>query len=542
MKHPHISERMPSEDAVFLYLEREEAPMHMQSVSIFQGTVPFEAYLNLVESKLPLIPRMRQRLVISPFNAGHPVWEWDPDFDIRNHLQLVRLKRGTEAELQQISARLFSSVMDRNKPLWDTTLVEGLSGGRSALIMRLHHCVADGVGGVGVLCRILDPTPQPQPLPKQQPFHAPPISRPENSLLDALASSYSEMIGQLLSAESALLDVTESVIQDGELPGVDRLIQIVPELLTPVERLPFNRPCLGPRKLVWTDRSIAEIKAIREACGGTLNDVVLTAVTTAVRRYCELHGESLKKRLLRVMIPVNVRHSEDGTVGNKVSMLPVSFPLDVRDPVKLLHAIQQRTEILKRAKVADLISLAGAWMSITPAPVQAALGLFANLLPLPPFNLVCTNVPGPQYPLYAVGHKMLTYYPCLPVGAEMGVGFAVESYNHNLFFGITGDHAAAPDVARLKTFLDQAFDELSRAAGVPQARVKRAKPRARRKAAVPAAEPEQVPVTESPLVAETIPQPIGETGGAISPEPAEVDEVAREILSTVEPETTVALS
>jgi len=441
--------------------------------------------VNYIDSRLALIPRYRQRIVIPPFNFGHPTWQEDPDFNIRNHVHRVQLKRGTEAELRAFAGRLFSQIMDRNQPLWDMTVVDGLSGGRSALISRVHHCLVDGVSGVGLMNIILDPALRAQ---KRTTQHAPPLPGPVASLADALATSFSEMVERVLSAQSAALDVAQALVSDRAVRGLDQLVRLVPELLTPVERLPFNQPCSSGRKVAWAEIPMAEVKSIRENCGGTLNDVVLTVVTLAVSRYAQLHGASVKGRLLRLMVPVNLRREgADNGLGNRVSMLPVSAPLGVHDPVKLLEQIRERTEALKNARVADLIHLIATWMGMTPVPLQAAVGPLSNLLPVPPFNMVCTNVPGPQVPLYALGRKMLTYYPYVPIGNQMGVGCAIQSYNQTLYIGLTADAQAAPDVSRLKQFVDQAFHELCQAAGVKRTPRKFAKlkPTAVRVAAAP---------------------------------------------------------
>ncbi len=478
MAHVHPSDRLTSEDAVFLYLERKEMPLHIGSVSIFDGPISFEACRDFIESRLPLIPRYRQRIVAPPMNVGHPTWEPDPDFDIGNHVHHAHLKRGADAELRGFAGRLFSQVMDRNKPLWDITVVDGFSGGRSVLISRVHHCLVDGVSGVGLLNVLLDPTLPSEKRTKR--YHAPPLPAPSATLADALVTSYSEMIDRMLSAQAATLNIAQSLMSDQALRGLDQLLRLVPELLAPVERLPFNQTCLGPRKVAWSEFSIPEVKAIREACGGTLNDVVLAVVTSAVRRYAELHRAPVKNRLLRLMVPVNVRREgEKNGLGNRVSMLPVSVPLDIRDPAELLDAIRQRTEALKSARVADLIHLLATWMGTTPVPLQALLGPLASLLPVPPFNLVCTNVPGPQSPLYLLGREMQTYYPYVPIGNDMALGCAIQSYNHKLYFGLTGDAAAVPDVDRLKAFLDSSFADMCRAAGVHSQR----RARVRRKAA-----------------------------------------------------------
>ena len=467
MTQVHPGDRLTAEDAAFLYLEKPEMPLHIGSVSIYDGVIPFDDLVAYVQSRLPLIARYRQRLVIPPFHVGHPTWETDPDFDIRNHVFLEHLKRGSSADLRNLAGRIFSRVMDRTRPLWDICLVHGLSGNRSATIMRVHHCLVDGVSGVGLMNIMLNAagdTAPPPPKPHRQ--HIPPLPGPETSLTDALASSYSGMLERLLAAQSATVEIAHAIVNPGAAGAITQLFAMLPEMLTPVERLPFNQPLTGPRRVAWSEFSLPEFKRIKDAHGATVNDVVLTILTGAVERYAALHKVPLKNRLFRVMVPVNLRNAQnDNGYGNRVSLLPVNLPLDVRDPLKLLAAVTRVTSALKTARVADLISLFSTWIGATPAPVQAMLGPMAALLPLPPFNMVCTNVPGPQFPLYAVGHEMLTYYPYVPIGSEMGVCCAIQSYNNKLYFGLTGDTGAAPDLHRLKKFLDQSFLALRRAAG-----------------------------------------------------------------------------
>lgn len=467
MPHLYSRDRLSAEDAAFLYLEKKEMPLHIASISIFDGPIPYQDCVEYIESRLPLIPRYRQRIVVPPFHVGHPTWEDDPNFDIHNHVRHARVKRGDQAGLESFAGKRLETMMDRSKPLWEMTVVDGLHGGRSALISRVHHCLVDGVSGVGLMNVMLDPKLQANGRGGHRPAHPRPLPGPAASLLDALASSYSDAVERVLSAQMAALDIAQAFMSEQALRGAAQLARLLPELVTPVERLPFNKPCLGPRKVAWTEIAIPEVSAVREACGGTLNDVVLTVVTLGVGRYSAMHRVSPKKRLLRLMVPVSLRRNGDHNgLGNRVSMLPVSVPLDIHDPVKLLDAIHQRTEVLKEARVADLVHLFGSWLGTTPAPLQALLGPLAATLPLPPFNMVCTNVPGPQVPLYALGRKMLTYYPYVPIGNEMAVGCAIQSYNQKLYFGLTADAAAAPDVGRLRDFLAEAFVALKAAAGL----------------------------------------------------------------------------
>jgi WS/DGAT/MGAT family acyltransferase len=246
----------------------------------------------------------------------------------------------------------------------------------------------------------------------------------------------------------------------------------LPQLATPISMLPFNRACSGNRKLVWSTFSFAEARAIRAALGGTVNDVVLTTLSGAVARYVEMHGQKTERRQLRVMVPVSLRQEDQrGALGNLVSMLPVEIPLDLTDPVERFRRINQKTTSMKSARIAEGLNLFTALMGILPAPVQAFAGALATT-PVPAFNMVSTNVPGPQVPLYAMGKRMIAYYPYVPVGYAIGCGCAIMSYDQHLYFGLTSDTQAMPDVERLKEALEQSFIELRAAAGVEEIKPK----------------------------------------------------------------------
>jgi diacylglycerol O-acyltransferase / wax synthase len=209
------------------------------------------------------------------------------------------------------------------------------------------------------------------------------------------------------------------------------------------------------------------VKAIREKCGTSVNDVILTVVTGTIRRYCEWHGDPVKGKLFRMMVPVNLRGNEDPAgLGNRISLVPVTVPLNIRDPKKLLAAVHKRTEFLKRVHAAELVSLAGGLIGMFPTSVQGLAGPLASQLPITPFNLVCTNIPGPQFPLYLLGHKMLVWYPYVPIGGEMAVNCAILSYNGKVYFGFSGDVHAAPDLKRMEKLLETSFVDLREAVGL----------------------------------------------------------------------------
>jgi diacylglycerol O-acyltransferase / wax synthase len=244
-------------------------------------------------------------------------------------------------------------------------------------------------------------------------------------------------------------------------------VGLLPEITAFTERLRFNVIYTGPQKFVTAEIPLAEVKAIRHKTGTSINDVILALVTATIRRYCELHGDRVKGKLLRIMVPVNLRGDVSTTeMGNRISLVPVTIPLDIRRPRKLLAAIHQRTEFLKRVHAAELVSLAGGLIGMFPTSVQGMAGPIASQLPITPFNLVCTNVPGPQFPLYLLGRKMLQCYPYVPVGGEMAVNCAILSYNGMAYFGFSGDVHAAPDLRRLENLLMTSFTELRDAVGI----------------------------------------------------------------------------
>ncbi len=480
MQNHQQSDRLSWGDTVFLHLEREGMPLNVASVCIFDGEIGFEDCVQSIESKLPLLPRYLKRVVPAPFGLGLPSWEYDPEFDLRRHVREVTLKHGTETELKSVAGKLFSTVMDRQHPLWDLTLVRGLKGARTALIIRLHHCLADGIAGVGIMSALLDADPNAPPLPRKKiKFHVPPPRDPLTALTTGFVESYSDFVKRILSALTDLLSMTERAAANGNGMVSEESMGLLPEITAFTERLRFNVIYRGPQKFATTEIPLAEVKAIRHKSGTSINDVVLALVTATIRRYCELHRDRVKGKLLRIMVPVNLRGDVSTTeLGNRITLVPVTIPLGIRNPRKLLAAVHARTEFLKRVHAAELVSLAGGLIGMFPTSMQGLAGPIVSQLPITPFNMVCTNVPGPQFPLYLLGRKMLHCYPYVPVGGEMAVNCAILSYNSMVYFGFSGDVHAAPDLRRLETLLMMSFAELRNAVGIKSPQKKK---RARRK-------------------------------------------------------------
>lgn len=512
------SDRLSWGDTVFLHLEREGMPLNVASVCTFEGEISFKDCVRFVESKLPLLPRYMKHVVAAPFGLGLPSWEYDSEFDLTRHLREVKLRYGTETELKALAGKLFGTMMDRRHPLWDMTLVRGLKGNRTGVIIRLHHCLADGIAGVGIINVLLDANPEAPPPPKRKiKLHVPPRRDALSSLTAGFVDSYSDSVKRILSAMADVLSMAERVAANGGSVEPNEFADLFPEITAFTERLRFNVVYRGPQKFAYTAIPLDEVKAIRKKCGTSVNDVILAIVTATIRQYCELHGDPVKGRLLRMMVPVNLRTNGDASeLGNRISLVPVTVPLSIRQPRRLLAAVHKRTEFLKRVHAAELVSLAGGLIGIFPTSLQGLAGPIASQLPVTPFNLVCTNVPGPQSPLYLLGHKMLEWYPYVPVGGEMAVNCAILSYNGTIYFGFSGDVHAAPDLKRMEKLLQTSFKELREAVDLRPPRTTGV-PRKRRAVPATAVSSEAIVGTASrvePKKPEPAPTPVGENAFA----------------------------
>lgn len=457
--------RLSAQDASFLYFEKKEAPLHIGSIAVFEGRVDYDRFVENLAAKINLIPRYQQIVMPAPFNIGHPTWEWDPDFDLRRHISTITLDApGSEEQLFEVGADLFSTVLERDKPLWEMVLIQGLQGDRSALLTKVHHCLVDGVSGIELLMLVMDVSPTPIPpaqVPEPEKDEAPPVlERFFDAVFDNMSASIDSWAsrGQTMVADAGGAGHTRATLH--------ALESALPYVQVPVVRAPFNRRFGGGRKVAFSEYSFQEIRRIRQAVGGTVNDVVLTVLGGGMAKYLEMHGQTTQGRTIRVLTPVNVRKDDErGALGNRVSMLLIEVPVGVPDPLERLEAVRKRTEALKRRHVADGIESMGNGINAAPPALQALLGT----LPTPPntlANMVCTNVPGPMIPLYTLGVRLQAHYPMIPLGWEMGISLGVTSYDQKLYFGFMGDAEAGGDVHRLKEFSDQAYVELRSAASV----------------------------------------------------------------------------
>ena len=474
MTQPILKQRLSTLDATFLYYERKEAPFHVGSTMILDGEISAEDFKVMLSSKLPLLPRYLQKVVPPPFNIGYPSWELDPDFNIKNHIFQVQLDPpGTLEQLRILTGQIQTKMLDRNKPLWELYVINGLQGKRAAIISKVHHTMIDGVAGVELMNISFDHSPD-MPPRHQSPTLSPPPTPPARRAndvagrwLNSLVDSAMDITDNWNQLQRGLLSLGgETLKQYGDLiarPSKNPLVT----LATPVSLLPFNKPNSGTLDINWRKFSFAEAHSIEERLGGTVNDVMLCAVSGAVIRYMQHHGFETEKATLRFFVPVNARHDEDGVLmGNKISALPVEVPLRLHNSLERYHYVVKETTEMKKARVADQFSLLVNAIGVIPPPVQALVGsLMYTTVPL--VNMVCTNVPGPHFPLYILGKKLTDNYSYVPFAYAVGLTCVIFSYNHQLFISLSSDGAKMPGLGKeFMVYLAQTFAELRDYAGI----------------------------------------------------------------------------
>lgn len=460
-----LTHRMTSEDALFLYFERPEAPLHIGSVAFYEGVVPLADLHASMASRMHLIPRYRQRVIIPPLFAGHPTWEDDPEFSLDRHLRVVQVPApGTDEQVRALACEIFAPMLPRDRPLWDMTILHGLEGGRSAVVSRVHHCLVDGVSGIELLLAVLDLTPNPEPTPPPDtPWQ--PVAPPDPlaSWADATFDQWNRNMRAAAEWQSNLLDPRG---QMRAMTDFTRAMQTVLPNLRPPTRTPWNKPVGNRRSVAWTHMSFQEVRGIRQSVGGTVNDVMLTVLGGALGRYLHGCGVNTDGMKVRLMIPVNVRgEAEKGALGNRVSMMMPGIPVGIADPVQRLEAIRGEIETLKARDQAHAFEALRRMTENAPAVYHALAGMGG----IPPggVNLVCTNVPGPMIPLYAVGHRMMEHYPLVPLAGDLGLGAGITSFDKALYLSIMADPASVPDVDVIAEYAADEFRRLREMAGVP---------------------------------------------------------------------------
>ena len=476
--------RLSTQDATFIYAETENGPLHIGSILIFDGKIEFDEFVKQVESRLHLVPRYRQRLIPVPFNVSHALLEDDPKFRIENHLFRHLLRPGmSKADAIDEMMRHYEVPLERSRPLWEMHSFENFDGARTAIVSKVHHALVDGVSGVELLKVMFDLKQNPDPIePPAQPWSPEPPSSAMRRLIEAMRERTAAPI-------RSTMEVSRELVRDPDISAarartIAAGVRHLGELATRrIASTPWNSGIVGQRRaLASTSMSFGEFRAIRNAFGGSINDVVLTILTEGAARYLHHHGYKTGSQLC-VGCPVNVRHKEEAsTLGNRVSMMFPRLAAEPMDPVERLRQVAAETEQIKAAQLPQALEalmslgdnippgLIGMGSRLGTTALDAASALFRLsgykprpdrfLLPTVGINFVATNVPGVQVPQYLFGHKCLEQIPLVPLGATLGFGVAILSYNQTLNFGMIADPNLMPDVSLMKSFVDETFGEL----------------------------------------------------------------------------------
>jgi len=460
-------DRLTGLDASFLHLERDSAHMHVGSVMIFDGAIPeYDEFAAHIEQRLHLVPRYRQRLAFVPLGQGRPVWVDDPHFNVGYHVRHTALPSpGTEAELKRLAGRVFAQELDRSKPLWEIWLVDRLKGDRFALIAKTHHCLVDGVSGVDITTVLFDTAEDPAPTPgPEHPWMPQPMPSDAQLLADALLERATVPGEFARGARSVLRGPRRAAEKAGGM-----LVNLGAFTFAGVNGAPESplNVDIGPhRRFTWVESDLSRFKAIKNGLGGTVNDVVLTAVSLALGRFLrEQRGFDTAGVELRAMVPVSVRaDAQQGALGNRVATMWAPIPVAIEDPVECFGVVHAAMEGLKQSGQAVGAEILTGLTDFAPPTIMAQASRLSSRQRF--FNLVVTNVPGPQYPLYLLGRRLHSLYPQVPLAARQGLGIAIMSYDGRLNFGLLGDFDAMPDLDALAANLAVAIDELTLAAGV----------------------------------------------------------------------------
>lgn len=457
-------QRLTGLDATFLYLETPTTHMHVSSVIIVDpSTSPrqfgFEEYRKLLQDRLHLAPPWRRRLVEIPFGLHHPLWIEDPDFDLDFHLRRAALPApGGMEELATFAAEFHSRPLDRSRPLWELYVVEGLEGGRMAVVGKTHHAAIDGVSGAELTVALLDLTPE---VSVVEPEPWKPDRVPSDfELVAYAASSLARQPLAALKATRRTAQLALNLRRRNRQPDVEP-----PPAPFAAPKTSINAPITAHRLFTMVDCSLTDVKRVKNVFGCTVNDVILALCAGALRRYFEALGEKVDSDLV-AMIPISVRTEDQaGTMGNKVSAMLSSLATTIDDPAERLEAIAQGT---RRAKDQDKAVGADAltdWTEfMAPAVAARAARLASSMRVLdrlsPIFNVVISNVPGPSIPLYSCGAELKAMYPMGPITDGAGLNITVFSYRDNIHFGLVACRETVPGVAKFDQYLHESLAEL----------------------------------------------------------------------------------
>jgi diacylglycerol O-acyltransferase len=454
-------DRLTAIDASFLAQESDVSHMHIGALTVLDGPPPpFEDFLDSIRERLHLVPRYRQKLSFPPAESGRPVWVDDPGFNLEYHMRQTALPHpGTEDQLLRLVSRIFSQQLDRSKPLWELWLIEGLADGSWALVSKTHHAMIDGVSGVDLATVLFDLQPQGRDIEHPDDAWQP---EPEPTSAELIASGALGAARTVVDGAKRAADVVmrpQAALHDAR-EAAEGIGEIVWAGLNPAPPTPLNVE-IGPHRRYRVVRfDLADFKAIKTALGGTVNDVVLAVVSGALRDWLHSRGARTEGLELRALVPVSVRtEGEHDTLGNRIVAMRGPLPVYVDDPVARLRVVRQSMDDLKESKQAVGAGVLAGAQGFAPPTVlaQASRLNFSTRL----FNVIVTNIPGPQFPLYMIGRRLRHLSPVAFLPRNHSLALAIMSYDGELSFGLLGDYDALPDIDRIARGLSDSVKELA---------------------------------------------------------------------------------
>jgi diacylglycerol O-acyltransferase len=462
-------------DAAFLHLDSRTSALHIASLAFFAGPVPTAAEIqDAIAHKLARVPRLRQRLVTVPFGLGRPVWVDDPAFEITRHVHRVAVPApGGEEEVREVVEQLLTEPLDHDLPLWADWVLEGVAGDRWALLTKVHHSMVDGIAGTDLLTSLLDPRPKPNWVPVLHWEPSPPPAR-WRLAVDAIRTGIGLRTAELAALPAAARD---TVRQAARHPGgtVAALRRTTAGLIgfaqnaRPTRHSSLTGPLGRDRGYGWTEVDLGTVLAIHDRLGTTVNDLVLTAVTSAFRDLLVSRGEHPAPHTVRTLVPVSVRRPEErGNHDNRVSAILLELPVELDDPRDRLLEVAVRMRTLKDSHEAEVGEQITSVADVLPALPLALLLHLAFRLPHRNLTTVVTNVPGPTSPLHLAGRALQAPSPYVPIADRLRSGVAVTSYGDRLLFGVTTDRDSMPDAHVLVDGITRGFDDLADLAEVPR--------------------------------------------------------------------------
>ena len=453
-------ERMSTLDAGFFFAEHANVPMHLGALAVFEGPAPsYQELAGLYAAKLSRVPRYRQVVRTVPLQLFRPAWADDEHFDIGYHLRHAAVpKPGRAAQLHRLAGQIYAQPLDRSRPLWEAWLLEGVEAGRWAILSKAHHCMMDGIGGADLMAEVFDLHPDAGP-PAQPAAWQP---TPGPSLAGTVASGLRDAVSWPLQV---LAGVPGLMCQ--RLPARDDIAAFTRGLTSSARRLAapsascLNGP-IGPgRRWAWTTASLNSVKQIRAEFGGTVNDVVLAAITRGFRDLLTERCELSDGLIVRSLVPISIRCAEErGVITNRLSAVLANLPVAESDPIRRLQLVSDQMDQIKRTHQAAAAEMLTQVLGAAPPTILNLGARAAFQIPQPLVQTVTTNVPGPQFPLYILGRQMVQAHPYVPIGDNVKIAIAIFSYLGQLSFGITAESSAAPDLDILVKGIHHGLAEL----------------------------------------------------------------------------------